>query len=94
MALYAEVLEDLPESLHVALRLFQMLLKGGLQLGRLRGLRHLRQGLGDAVFGVVEILKLLDEQVAESLEFHGSPWDAANGRDGQHYTADKQTVFP
>ena len=55
----AEVLEDLIETLNVALRLLEVTFKGALQILRGRGFRHLGQGFGDLLFRGVEILQLV-----------------------------------
>jgi hypothetical protein len=62
LRLLAERLEGLFQPGHLAFGLRQVLLEGGLQLGRGCGLCHVGEGPGEAVFGVVEILELPDER--------------------------------
>jgi hypothetical protein len=45
-----------------------MFLEGGLQGGIVRCGGHLRQRLGDALFRVVEILQLLDQEIIERIQ--------------------------
>ena len=66
----ADDLEDLLEALDVALGLLQMLFEAGLELGILRGLGHLRQRFHDLLFGVVDVLEGIEEQVLEGLFGH------------------------
>ena len=49
--------------------LLEVLLEAGLEIGRGRGLRHLRQRFHDLLFGVVDVLEGIEEEVVEGLFF-------------------------
>src|SRR5690606_40344715 len=66
----AEDLEHLLEPLDMALALLEMLLESGFQLTRLRCLCHLRQRFHDLLFGVVDVLEGIEEQVVQGLVGH------------------------
>lgn len=65
VGLLAEGLEGLLKPRHLVLGLRQMLLEGGLEIGRGSGLRHPGQRFGDPILGVLEILELFDQEVAQ-----------------------------
>ena len=54
----------------LALGLLAVLLEGGGQLARLRGLGHLGQGLQELVFGAVQVLQFINVQFSQRVEFH------------------------
>ena len=68
LGVLAELLEHLLQPLHLALRFREVLLERGLELRILRLLRHCRQIFHDLVFGVVDVLQGVDEQVIKRLD--------------------------
>jgi hypothetical protein len=60
--------EDPFQAGHVVLRLLQVLVKSSLQRGMMGCLRHFREGLDEALFRIVQILDLVDEQRLERVE--------------------------
>ena len=65
-----ELLEDLLQPLDVGLGLGKVLGEAGLQLLVRRGLGHLGQRFNQLRFGAVQVVQLLDVQIAQSFEFH------------------------
>ncbi len=64
---FADQFEHLLQALDMTFGLFEMLLEAGLQLGRLGRLGHLGQRLDDLLFGVIDVLEGIEEQVVERL---------------------------
>jgi hypothetical protein len=56
-------------ALDVALRLPRMCLKCLAKLGRVRCLRHFRQGAHELLLGVIYVLQRLEEEIAKILRF-------------------------
>ena len=63
----AEQFEDLLQPFDMALGFVKVLLEAGLQFRRGRRLGHLRQGLHDLLFGVVDVLERIEKQVVQGL---------------------------
>jgi hypothetical protein len=66
-----ELLRDLLETLHVAARLFQVLLERGGELFVGGVLSHFRQRLDDLVLGAVQVLDLIFEEIVERVTIVG-----------------------
>ena len=66
----SRLLEHLLEALDLAAGLFQVLLEGLAQLGRLHRLGHLRQGFHELLLGVIDVAELVDEQVLDRFHSH------------------------
>ena len=62
---------DLIEPLDLAPGFFEVPFERTLQLGRARGLRHLRQRLDDLVLGAVDVLQLVNEQFFQRVRLFG-----------------------
>jgi len=91
-------LEHLLKPLDLIMRLCQVLLQPLLQLRVSRLLDHLRQGLRDLVFGVIDILQSVDEEVVKCFDrlreqAHVSPpWTFAGSVDSDLISGNRWNV--
>jgi hypothetical protein len=69
----AQQFENLLQTLDLALGFLAVLQEASLALFRLRSTRHLRKSLQDLLFGKIDVLERIKEQVGQSL--FGSHWD-------------------
>ena len=68
LRLASQHLKDLLQASHVILRLANVLLERGLQRASMRRVGHLWQCLSQPLFGVIEILDLIEKQCFERIE--------------------------
>jgi hypothetical protein len=68
--LLAELFRDLIQTFDMPFGLFEVFFESRLEIGIRRGFRHLGQCFHQWIFGAVEVLEFVMEEIFQSAEFH------------------------